>query len=132
MQRRSLLPKSKGAPDAIISCSAIMGELIPTFHHIFRLLLFFLKFIAPEEGGGGSYELCFLLTAPVLETWRAFQFARLLVKASDLRYTIEPQFTLVMEAIAGNVWAGFSLPLKGVCSVCAPAWLVGPLHFSKC
>lgn len=43
MQRRSLLQKSKGAPDVIRNCFAITGVLIPTLHCIFRLLLFFLK-----------------------------------------------------------------------------------------
>lgn len=53
MQRRSLLQKSKGAPDVIRSCLAIAGVLIPTLHCILRLLLFFLKIIVPEESVGG-------------------------------------------------------------------------------
>lgn len=68
MQGKSLLQKSKEAPDVIRSCFAITGVLITALHCIFRLLLFFLKITVPDEGARRPYELCFPLTAPLLET----------------------------------------------------------------
>jgi len=53
MQRRSFFQKGKGALNVLRSCFVITRVLIPALCRIFRLLLFFLKIIVPEEDAGG-------------------------------------------------------------------------------